>query len=225
LIKIYFTISFLLIVCTNGKAQSSRGFVPAEVFPLQKGVSARFNFTGLLDILDQNISVGGEYKFSEHLSAGTDIAYIFESKYLSESKSSHGIILRPFIRYYPAKGRNGFLEGGFHYKHVSYRITDWIGKDVINGIPSYEQYTTFYFLKNVYELNIKAGTAVNLDRNKKFRCEFYGGLGARFKTQGSHEGSYSRQRGSFFALYNPGYSTISMPIGMRLVYYIKNKKS
>jgi len=219
--RTFVTISLLLAISKNTFSQSSKGLVPAEVFPLQKGITARFNFTGLLDGFDQNISIGGEYRFADHWSAGSDVAYIFASGYLGESKSSHGLILRPFIRYYPENGRYGFFEAGLHYKYVSYKITDWIEKDVVNGVPSYQEYSTFHYLKNVYEINLKAGTAANLSRNKKFRIEFYGGLGVRFKTQKSDNGSYSRTRGWLGSLYNPRYSTLVIPIGMRLVYDLK----
>lgn len=171
-----------------------------------------------MDGLDQNISVGGEYRFAEEWSAGSDLAYIFYSEYLVESKSSKGLILRPFIRYYPENERNGFFEAGLHYKHVSYKITDWVGKDVINGQPSYEEYETFHYIKNAYEFNLKAGTAANLSRNKKFRIEFYAGLGIRFKNQGADNGSYSRSRNLFSSIYRPRYSTVVVPIGIRLVY-------
>jgi hypothetical protein len=216
-----FLISLLLLIGTNAFAQSSNGLVPAEVFPLEKGLTARFNFIGLLDAYDENFSVGGEYRFAEHWSAGSDVAYIFTSEYLSQSKSSHGVIIRPFIRFYPENGRNGFFEMGLHYKHVDYRITDWIGKNIVNGIPTYEKYETFSFIKNAYEVNFKAGTAANLSRNKKWRLEFYGGLGVRFKKQHSQNGSYTRHRNLFTSIYGPGYSTIVIPMGMRLVHDLK----
>jgi hypothetical protein len=196
--------------------------VPAEVFPVQKALIARFNFTGLLDAYDENITIGAEYRFSEHWSTGSDVAYIFNSAYLSESHSSSGFIVRPFIRYYPENGRYGFFEAGFHYKHVSYKINDWIGKDVVNGQPAYEEYSAFHFIKNVYDFNLKAGTATDLSRNKKLRLEFYGGVGIRFKNQHSKEGSYTRTRGLLASLYNPHYSTLVVPMGMRIVYEIKN---
>ncbi|MGN6530814.1 MAG: hypothetical protein ACTHK0_03555 [Ginsengibacter sp.] len=130
----------------NASGQSSNRLVPAEVLPLQSGITARLNFTGLLDGYDQNISVGAENRFSEHWSTGSDVAYIFNSGYLSESHSSSGFILRPFVRYYPENGRYGFFEAGFHYKHVAYKITDWVGKDDVNGQPSYQgiHYISFY---------------------------------------------------------------------------------
>jgi hypothetical protein len=218
--KIFLTIFFVALISTNIVAQTPKGIVPAEFFPLQKGMTAHFNFTGLLDAFDQNISIGGEYRFAEHWSAGSDVAYVFASAYFSESKSSHGFILRPFIRYYPGKSRYGFFEAGLHYKYVAYKITDWIGKDVVNGQPSYEEYSSFHYIKNAYEFNLKTGTATSLSRNKNLRMEFYAGLGFRFKTQESENGSYDRTRG-WLVIYNPRYSTIVVPMGMRLVYDLK----
>lgn len=59
------------------------------------------------------------------------------------------------------------MEAEFHYKYVTYKITDWIGRDVTNGIPAYEEYTTFNFNKRAIGLHVKTGTSANLSRNKK----------------------------------------------------------
>lgn len=191
-----------------------------DYFP-EKKIIGRFNFTGLLDGFDQNISIGIEYRFNTHWSTGSDAAYIFRSIYLSESKVASGIILRPFIRYYPRKNGSGFIEAEIHYKYVTYQLTDWIGRDATNGVPAYEEYTTFNYNKRAVGLNIKTGTDANLSRDKKLRLEIYIGLGVRYKKQGVDNGIYTRTRGSFGGLYDPEYSTVVLPLGMRLVYDIK----
>lgn len=219
--KLYFSLIFLFIVFQKGNGQSLEKGVTSEKSYFAKKVTARFNFTGVADPYDQNISVGGEYRFNPHWSVGSDVAYIFKSYYLSESKYARGIILRPFIRYYFEKNRNGFLEAVINYKYVSYEITDWIGKEISNGMPAYEEYSTFHFIKKTYGLNFKAGTAANLTRDERLRLEFYAGLGIRFKNQGADIGSYTRRRGLFGGLYDPKYSTVVLPMGMRLVYDIK----
>ena len=103
-----------------------------------KKVTVRFNFLGIADPYDENASFGGEFKFASQWSAGTDLGYIFSSKYISDAQKSSGYILRPFIRFYPDK-RRGFLEVQLHYKCASYQITDWLGKDVNNGQAAYEE--------------------------------------------------------------------------------------
>jgi Protein of unknown function (DUF3575) len=210
-IKKYFAVFFLLNAYTNGIGQSLKSYFP------EKKIVGRFNFTGLLDAYDENISIGAEYRFNAHWSTGSDVAYIFKSIYLSESKDANGIILRPFIRYYPKKDNSGFLEAEIHYKYVAYQLTDWIGRDASNGVPAYEEYATFHYNKRVFGLNIKAGTDANLSRDKRLRLEVYLGLGIRFKMQGADIGTYIRQRGLFPELYNPQYSTLVLPLGMRLL--------
>ncbi len=184
-------------------------------------LTLRFNFLGLIDDFDQNISIGVEYRFNEHWSTGGDVAYIFHSIYLSQSKTVRGYIIRPFIRYYPDKKRTGFFEAQMHYKFVSYGITDWIDRDIINGVASYQEYTSFHYNKNVYGINIIAGTKENLSQDKKLKIELFMGVGYRHKKQGADEGSYLRQRGNNISIYNPKYSTLVLPMGASLVYDIK----
>jgi hypothetical protein len=209
--------------CIGANSQSLND---VKSFPKQvsfeREINARFNFTGLIDPYDQNISVGGEYRVNEHWSLGSDIAYIFKSYYVPESKYSRGYILRPFVRYYPYnRDKYSFFEAGFHYKHVSYQIKDWLGRDVINGVPSYEEFSTFHFLKNAFEFNMKIGTATDLTRDKKFRMEFYIGLGYRFKGQHSDFGAYMPQRTFFSDRFQPHFSTLTLPMGVRIVYTFK----
>lgn len=184
----------------------------------QKEFSGRLNFLGLLDGLDQNVSIGGEYLFNPHWSAGLDIGYIFSSEYLSENRQGSGVIIRPFVRYYPGDSRIFFWQGEIHYKYVRYKLTDWLGKDMVNGFPSYEELTTFNYIKKVYGFHIKAGRSYNLSTNKKLKLELYIGLGYRWKNQGSEEGSYFRSRTFMSNIYEPRFNSLVVPMGARLVY-------
>ena len=222
MIKKYFAAFSLLFFSLCAIAQrQERAIVMNEDAPSGKGLTARFNYTGLIDPFDQNLSFGGEYKLNEHWSTGIDLAWIFASLYLSESKHANGLIARPFIRYYPWGNKKGFFEAVVHYKYVSYRITDWVGQDVTNGVPAYEEYRAFHFNKNAFGLHLNAGTSANLSRDKRLKMEFYLGLGMRFKTQGADIGEYDRQRRGFGKLYDPNFSNISLPMGARLVYDIQ----
>lgn len=203
----------LAALCCNARGQAITSDVDK--------ITARFNFFGLVDVFDENISVGGEYRFNDHWSAGTDVAYIYSSIYLSQSKKTRGYTIRPFLRYYPDEKRTGFFEAQLHYKSVAYHLTDWIDRDVVNGVPGYQEYTSFHYNKKVYGINIIAGTKENLSRNKKLKIVLYLGVGYRYKTQGSDIGSYLRQRGNNISIYNPEYSTLVLPMGASLVYLIK----
>lgn len=222
MIKKYPAAFILLFFCLGAFAQRPEraGSLNADASS-GKGLTARFNYTGIIDPFDQNLSFGGEYKLNEHWSTGLDLAWVFTSAYLSESKHVNGLIARPFVRYYPWGNKKGFFEAVVHYKYVSYRITDWVGKDVTNGVPAYEEYTNFHFNKNAFGLHLNAGTSANLSRDKRLKMEFYLGLGMRFKTQGADIGEYDRRWRGFGKLYDPNFSGIVLPMGARLVYDIK----
>lgn len=234
-IKISLLLCLLILLEQAGKGQSSKGWlykghssnqrrhiIIENETDTTKKIVARFNFTGLADPYDENASFGIEYKFDPHLSAGSDLAYIFNSEYMSGTKHTDGFIVCPFIRFYPNIERRGFFEIQLHYKYVSYQLTDWLGKDVVNGIPSYEEYTTFHFIKKAWDIHVNTGSSANLSKNKKLRLEFYVGLGIRFKKQYVNSGTYNREKGAFLELYNPDYSTVVLPMGMRLVYDLKS---
>lgn len=232
-IKFLITSFLLIIICSIAEAQSSKGWYDHsrmtsgrkthydDFVDTSKKITGRFNVLGMLDPYDENFSIGAEYKFSPHWSSGADVAYIFNSAYLSDSKHCQGFILRPFIRFYPNTSRRGYFEVELYYKHVAYQLTDWLGKDVVDVIPSYEEYTTFHFIKNAYGVNIKAGSSTNLTKDRRFRLEYYLGLGIRFKKQHADNGSYSPDKETLIGLYRPNYATTVLPVGIRLVYDLK----
>lgn len=234
-IKIVLLFFIAIAACKAGRTQSSKGErnqsdqsikrIPIsddKQINFPKKLVARFNITSLADPLDENASLGAEYKFAPKWSAGSDVAYIFSSEYLSDNKRTRGFIVRPFLRFYPNIERRRYVEVQLHYKSASYQLTEWLGKEVVNGVPSYEEYSTFHFIKKALGVHLNAGTSANLSRNKKLRLECYIGLGVRFKKQYSDKGTYLREKGWFPELYQPHYATVVMPMGMRLVYDLKS---
>jgi hypothetical protein len=222
LIKKYSAAFILLLFCISASAQiPDRARSSNSTGSSGKGLTARFNYTGLIDPFDQNLSFGAEYKLNGHWSTGLDLAWVLTSAYLSESKHANGLIARPFVRYYPWGNKKGFFEAVVNYKYVSYGIKDWVGKDVTNGVPAYQEYTTFHFNKNAFGLHLNAGTSANLSRDKRLKMEFYLGIGVRFKTQGADIGEYDRQWRWLGKLYDPKFSGIVLPMGARLVYDIR----
>jgi hypothetical protein len=229
-----FLILILILASQPGKAQSSKGssydhhkpmrrtHVFADEPDTARRIVARFNFTGMLDPYDENASVGGEYKFAAGWSAGGDVAYIFNSAYVPDLKKTNGYIVRPFIRFYPDTWRRGFIEVQLHYKYASYQLTDWVGKDVTNGVPAYEEFTTFEYKKKAWGFHFNAGSWTNLSANNKLRLEFFIGLGMRFKKQYTDNALYTPRKAAFMELYNPRYNTVVLPMGIRLVYDLKS---
>lgn len=188
--------------------------------PFTPSVTGRFNFMGLIDVFDANFSIGTEYRFGRHWSTGTDAAYIMYSAYKFENKGSSGYILRPFLRYYPKENEKSFFEVELHYKWARYKLERWVGRDVENGIPSYEELTNIYFKKQSYGFHIKAGSSTDL--SARARMEYYVGIGVRWKTQGYEQNDDAQinesRRPSFNTIFNaPNYAGPVIPLGVRLL--------
>ena len=179
----------------------------------------RFNFLGMIDPFDHNFTVVIEQPLSNHLAVAMDAGWIFHSQYFSNATSSNGILLRPAIRWYPREEGRGFLEMELHYKMVSYKLEDWIGRDCDNNVPAYDEFTTFAYRKHSYGFHLRGGVKGALDHEKRFWVEFSGGLGIRWRQQGLHNepnSCYNRVE-TFF---NPtGSNVISgMPLTLRALY-------
>lgn len=207
----------LLVMSVKSQRNKFRNIFVME--PFEKEVTVRFNFLGLLDPSDANISIGGEYLFQSHWSAGADAAYIFSGEYFRKSRHTRGMIFRPFIRYYPGN-RNFFWQGELHYKSATYQILDWIDRDVVNGLPTYQEYTAFNYIKKVYDFHVIAGRRHNLSKNEKLKLESYFGLGYRWKDQGLDKGEYNPPNSFFADLYDPAFNGIVAVGGIRLTYRI-----
>ena len=182
----------------------------------------RFNFTGLLDPIDNNISVGGEYCFNPHVSATLDVAFIEVSSYFNDLTRTSGYILRPSFRYYPGLRHKAFIEGVLFYKHVNYHISDWLGRACVNGVPVYEENTSFVYGKRVSGINFQAGIQESLSRNKRLRMEAYLGVGVRQRKQDvirEENSCYNQQLGIIDINGISGSAVLSsLPWGLRLIY-------
>ena len=185
-------------------------------------ILARFNVLGLIDPFDRNFSTGVEVRFNPQWSAGTDAGYIFYSKYLMDAKRTSGFIVRPFIRHYYKKSKRSFVEAEFHYKMANYKLEDWLGREVVNGVPAYEELKEFTFRKQALGFHLKIGKVNTLSKNKKLLIEYYVGMGIRKKWNKSLEGDY-RLREGLFSIHktDPQYTGLAVPMGARLLYKIK----
>lgn len=216
-------IIFSVVALSSAKAQSGvehlRG---SEKAVFKTELVGRINFLGMLDGYDRNASIGAEYQFSSQWAAGLDAGYIFWSDYVQRNQGVRGVILRPFIRYYFKEKRTGFLEAHLHYKKVAYKVTDWIGRDVVGGVAAYEEFSSFDFNKRVIGFSFLIGDKFNLSKDKKVRFEPYVGLGFRFKKQVSENGTYQPRRTVFGASFEPDYIYTALPMGVRVVVSITN---
>lgn len=138
----------------------------------------RFNPLGLVDVNDLNVSFGAEKRFSEKSSVALDLGYIFYDEKFRYQGRTHGIILRPAYRFFPGESLF-FVEAELHYKLVTHRITDWVGRGVVNDVPAYFQYTRFRLRKEVLGIHVKAGRQYYL--SDKIWLELYLGIGVHFR--------------------------------------------
>lgn len=182
-------------------------------------LSLRFNILGLADAFDHNLTFGIERRFHSNWSAGTDAGWIFYSNYVRNAKNSNGFIFRPFIRYYP-RVRNTFWEAELHYKYVTYKILDWIGRDPINNVPAYQEYTTFNLNKQSAGIHVIWGIQANLSRDKRLKFEFTTGLGFRYRWRKVPGGIYTPPN-FFNNTVSEKQKSVVLPINARLVYVLK----
>lgn len=212
----------LIILSVNYMLLSGQQQHKQPAFPW----SVRFNFTGLADPYDGNISIGAEYAVGSRLSVIADFAYIFYARFPSEILSASGVLIRPVIRYYMSNSPIIFFEAAPFYKHAGYKMEDWVGKDCINGIPAYKQYQKYIFRRRVLGLNLQAGIQAVLSKDKALRLEFYTGLGIRIKWEDIKDDSRACPLGrQIFGGNNTKEPQVlpGFPQGIRLVYNFKSR--
>ncbi|MEO6648819.1 MAG: DUF3575 domain-containing protein [Chitinophagaceae bacterium] len=187
-------------------------------------LSLRLNPLGLVDVFDGNISGGIAYSLNQRWSITVDLSYIFYSTYLRENKGTSGYIFKPAIRYYVSESRKFYLESTVWYKCSSYKVLDWVDKDCVNGVPSYQEFKSFRFRKQVLGFNIQGGFQKALMKNKLLRMEIYAGIGVRLKWQevkNDPQACYQPNDVFESSFYNPTKVSPGLPHGLRLVYVIR----
>ena len=160
-----------LLLCAQQKLTDVSKFHP---------VSIRANLSGLIDVLDGNLSGGIEYGISRRSAVTADLGLIFYSVYRN-SRKTIGFHFKPSYRYYFTDRRRGFLDVGLLYKYVGYGITGWLDKGIVNGVSQYREFQKFTYQKDVLGLQVMSGYKAPLDKQGKLWLEFYGGLSVRRK--------------------------------------------
>ena len=181
----------------------------------------RLNPTGLLDPVEPNLSFGYEYRFQENWAIAGDIAWVFYSRYSEQANHADGFIFRPAIRRYIGPRKETFLDAEFHYKYVVSLIEGWLGRDCVNGVPAYEEFTTFHYLRQSIGFNLKMGARSNISKNNKLGIEYYLGLGVRRNFQNVlHEPTccYIYATNPVGVQNEDGQITAAVPIGLRILY-------
>jgi hypothetical protein len=206
----------LLTATLNTAAQKTK---PPVVY--QKAIS--ISPLALADV-DHTLMLTGEYRFNNKLALVTDVGYIFASEYIGNTQKTWGFNIRPSIRMYYGKRNKGYLQGQVFYKLANYTLHDWVGKDCVNGVPSYQQEMDFDYRKKVMGFNLIAGGVLPLSQSHQWLIDLYGGLGFRHKKHqmvNQPNSCYSIDGGWVFNFYNDEVTTISVPMGVRLTYVLK----
>lgn len=186
----------------------------------------RSNPLGLADFLDHNINLGTEFRFHKKWSFSTDLAYIFYSRFYNQSKGASGYMVKPAIRYYAVNRARLFFEWDIFYKHVGYKMEDWIGKNCVNGVPTFDMNTLFVLQKKVVGTNIKIGKQFNISEDKRLKAEVYLGLGIRHRWSSikNDPNACFRNGGLFGDEFINGPITLpGLPAGIRFIYVVSER--
>lgn len=201
----------ILICIQTGFAQKTEPGSGGRLF-------ARLYLPGFIDPMDANATAGFEYKFSTRWSGTFDAGGIYASLYYNDNSRAAGFILRPGVRMYFNKRNRLFLEGQFHYKDVTYTSEGWVNRNVVNGVPGYQQYMTYKYRKQFIGTNFMIGFKKGLGKKPKLFFEFYGGIGIKYKHEGPGEDDDIRpdspQGGDFYL----GNLLPTLPMGVRFVW-------
>lgn len=186
-------------------------------------VYLRVSPLGLIDPFDGNVTFGGEYRFNDTWSATLDAGAILYSAYFSNTKRATGLLLRPGIRLYPTEYKDFFIDLQFHYKTVTYHIRDWLQKDVVANVASYEEYKVFKYKKKVIGGHAMVGFRDYFTRNRRFFIEYYAGIGIHYKDESVY-GEPNSQYDMGFRINNTAngkFTVPALPAGVRIVYRLK----
>jgi hypothetical protein len=140
-----------------------------------------FSPLALLQI-DYTLMGGIEFRLQERLMLLTEGGYIYASSYIGNSAGASGFIIRPSVKFFPARRKNFYLQSQFFYKNVTHKLHDWLGKLAVNGVPTYEELQDFRFRREVYGGNFIAGFLLPISKGNAF-IDLYAGFGIRFKSE------------------------------------------
>jgi hypothetical protein len=201
----------LLVCCVQVQAQKIKEPVQYKTV---------FGFSPLALFQDDNVlMVNGEYRFSDKKAVVVDAGYVFASYYLKNIKNVSGFLFRPAYRRYLSSQNNYYVQYQVFFKSVTYQMHEWLDKEVVNGVPSYQELKDFRYRKNVGGGNIMIGTIQPLFKSSGY-IDLYMGLGLRYKSSYLvNEPNYEYHRPP--SLLSDQHTLFSMPIGIKFLFVIK----
>jgi len=152
-----------------------------QIFNFKTALS--FN-PSLLAATDIAVMFGIEHRLKTNIALVLDAGYIIHSTYFSNQTVLRGVSgfnIRPGIKFYINDSKRVFLMMQMFYKQVDYRVYDWLGKNCVNTIPTFEQLQNFTYSKKTVSFNLISGYPLRI--SNRIMIEGYGGLGLKFKNQ------------------------------------------
>jgi hypothetical protein len=173
---------------------------------------------------DYTLTLGYEQRLNENIIIFPELGYIIGSSHLrssSDVRHTWGFQFRPSVKILVNRKKTFYLQPQLFYKRVDHRLYDWLGKDCVDEVPSYEELKDFTFRRKAYGFNAIAGVMLP-NRSRKLIFDFYWGLGVRFK-----ESLVPGEGRNCFQPFNSGIVNLggnealpNMPMGMRLVFVL-----
>jgi len=196
------------VLCQGQKISEPAKKVRIGISPL---ALAQIDFT-LLPAVD--------IQLSDRLILTGEAGYIFSSLYMNEKSynAAQGFIVRVSPKILIGQTRRFYMAPQFFYKKVSHRIEDWLGKDVVGGVPSYSQYQRFRYQRRIYGTNLTCGVYLPLDRKGRNSLDLYAGLGVRWKKAEVTDVPRATYRTNLQFFGDEGLVTASIPLGARLLF-------
>ncbi len=173
-----FLLAVLALVSLGVTAQN--GKAPVEY---QKAV-----FVNPLMLIGPDFTLAGGYEFRVKPSAviSLEAGYIMGSGHFDNgtdnSRSATGFIVRPSVKYFVNTRKNFYLQPQLFYKMVNHKMNDWLGKNCVDDVPTYEERQDFTYRRQAYGFNLIGG--VLLPTRSRLMFDIYFGLGIRHRKVG-----------------------------------------
>jgi hypothetical protein len=187
----------------------------------QNKTAISFNPLAMVAI-DYTLLAGYEKRLTPKIFLGSEAGYIFASDYIGNDAESEnhgsGFIIRPALRWFVADNDKFYLQPQVFYKQVTHKMHDWLGKNAVNGVPSYEELQDFKYRRKVSGFNFIAGFVLPLSQRNRSYIDLYFGLGVRNKKSmiaGEPRSVYNRATGMFDPVDDGVFP--SAPMGMRFI--------
>jgi hypothetical protein len=213
-------LELLLCCCIIADAQRTQPYTEVKS-------AISFNPLALIQV-DYTVLAGYEHRLKPGLFLTTEIGYIFASSYIEAdyqgTNTATGFTIRPSIKRFFNRNSRYYIQAQVFYKQVNHHIYDWLGRDAVDNVPSYEQLEHFDYRRLMIGFNGVGGMLVPLNRNRSLYFDFYAGLGIRLKKAMviAEPNSVYFPRSIIELNNDPDNTTLpSLPIGLRLIFVVK----